>query len=523
MVSPGCMDAVMADASTLWIDTLGRDACDPRVATFAARVPAPRGAAPGDGGISVIHTLLAQIHGLRRSPWREAAGRAWDWRSTAIPSRSRGHEVLRDLVGGPAFPRLVRPGERHVGFLLPILAFGGVEKVALNTAAALRRQGWTPHLAVLERDEGTLPCDWQGVFETVSFLGDPGQTAWDGGRAYCGTDLPPWATAGRHGSATGLLGWLDAVVNCHGAAMHGAMGELRRLGVTTVAALHLADRTAWDRAVGHPYLALAFEHAYDLVTTCSEGLADWCHGMGIPEEKILPVPNAPGYPCAPETVARILAARAERDPAQPLRVLFLGRLDRQKGLGELAETMRLCEAGGLAVDWRIVGKAVVDTGTHGGDALPPAVAAALEPPATTAAELDALYAWADVLILPSRFEGLPLTLLEAMRLGVVPVATDVGAVAEAVTAGRTGILLEPGPGLARAAARALGALSADRSALRRIADAAAADAAGRGWDGAVAPLASALARLRARRETPPQAFLAGDPADTIAEVTEAPA
>jgi glycosyltransferase involved in cell wall biosynthesis len=46
----------------------------------------------------------------------------------------------------------------------------------------------------------------------------------------------------------------------------------------------------------------------------------------------------------------------------------------------------------------------------------------------------------DVFVLCSDFEGLPLTILEAMRAGLAVVASDVGGIAEAVEKGRTGFL-----------------------------------------------------------------------------------
>ncbi|MBA3516529.1 MAG: glycosyltransferase family 4 protein, partial [Rhizobiales bacterium] len=52
-----------------------------------------------------------------------------------------------------------------------------------------------------------------------------------------------------------------------------------------------------------------------------------------------------------------------------------------------------------------------------------------------------LYASADILLLPSRFEGLPLTILEAQRCGCVVIATDVGANREAIIDGETGFLV----------------------------------------------------------------------------------
>lgn len=51
---------------------------------------------------------------------------------------------------------------------------------------------------------------------------------------------------------------------------------------------------------------------------------------------------------------------------------------------------------------------------------------------------------ADVCVLPSDKEGLPLSLVEAMAAGVPCVATDVGGTAEIVLNGKTGILVKPG-------------------------------------------------------------------------------
>ena len=51
--------------------------------------------------------------------------------------------------------------------------------------------------------------------------------------------------------------------------------------------------------------------------------------------------------------------------------------------------------------------------------------------------------WFDVFVLPSRFEGFPLALLEALLAQKAVVATDVGSVAEAVLHDRTGLLVTP--------------------------------------------------------------------------------
>lgn len=55
----------------------------------------------------------------------------------------------------------------------------------------------------------------------------------------------------------------------------------------------------------------------------------------------------------------------------------------------------------------------------------------------------AAFAQADILVLPSHSEDLPLTLLEGMALGLPLIATKVGAIPSLITDGREGILIEP--------------------------------------------------------------------------------
>jgi glycosyltransferase involved in cell wall biosynthesis len=65
----------------------------------------------------------------------------------------------------------------------------------------------------------------------------------------------------------------------------------------------------------------------------------------------------------------------------------------------------------------------------------------------------------DLFALSSRFEGLPIALLEAMACGVPPVVTRVGGIPEVVTDGRDGVLVDPGD--TEGLATALGKLLAD--------------------------------------------------------------
>jgi glycosyltransferase involved in cell wall biosynthesis len=72
----------------------------------------------------------------------------------------------------------------------------------------------------------------------------------------------------------------------------------------------------------------------------------------------------------------------------------------------------------------------------------------------------------DVFVLPSRFEGFPLVVLEALLAEKPVVATDVGSVGEAVIQGETGLLIPPEDPSALAAA--IAQLFADQELGRRL-------------------------------------------------------
>jgi glycosyltransferase involved in cell wall biosynthesis len=67
-------------------------------------------------------------------------------------------------------------------------------------------------------------------------------------------------------------------------------------------------------------------------------------------------------------------------------------------------------------------------------------------------DVAAVLASADIFVLPSLSEGLPLALLEAMFSGCPIVASDVGDVGVALAQGNAGLLVEPGNAAALAAA-----------------------------------------------------------------------
>jgi glycosyltransferase involved in cell wall biosynthesis len=83
-------------------------------------------------------------------------------------------------------------------------------------------------------------------------------------------------------------------------------------------------------------------------------------------------------------------------------------------------------------------------------------------------DMRMLMSAADILLLPSQAEGVALVLFEAMSMGVVPVATDVGGQRELVTP-ECGRLVAPGPQVIASLVEALDALLIDAEARARCA------------------------------------------------------
>lgn len=82
------------------------------------------------------------------------------------------------------------------------------------------------------------------------------------------------------------------------------------------------------------------------------------------------------------------------------------------------------------------------------------------------ADVDALLAEADALVLPSWIEGLPVVVLEAMAHAKPVIATPVGGTAEAVADGETGVLVPPRD--VDSLAAAIRELAADPARARRL-------------------------------------------------------
>ncbi|MEO0976127.1 MAG: glycosyltransferase [Pseudomonadota bacterium] len=490
MCSLGIVQQCVEDKSDDWVRTLRKTQPSPKIAEIVVRGPFSADDIQGTA-LSATNSLLATLGALRDSGYRNGPNKRWIWRSAYFPDRSKYHELLRHSLGAsPLMPRLTNEdGPLRVGLLLPIATFGGVEKVAYAAAHVLKKAGCEVHLFVFGQPVYHRIPDNDGLFDSINFLADD-YPLWGGPNMFSGHDiLMGHDENAKAREIIGFLSGLDVVVNNQLAPANAVFGELRRRGVKIVNYVHVLDSSEMGRAAGHPYLALAYEHIYDSVLTCSRDMAEWLHGMGVPSAKLLHIPNAAGYPLSSEQVARLTAARTRSDEG-PLKALFLGRLDRQKGIERIFAAARTLKRRGVAIDWRIVGSDVMDSGAGGSWKQRFAdVGIRVEPPVYDSRLLSKLLAWADVFVLPSRWEGAPLTIIEAQRLGCVPIATNVGAVSELIEHKKDGILLRSTDDgvVTHDLTVALEAIAKSPQVLNGLSARAAQRAADRNWDKSLQP------------------------------------
>ncbi|HKB13756.1 MAG TPA: glycosyltransferase family 4 protein [Vicinamibacterales bacterium] len=160
---------------------------------------------------------------------------------------------------------------------------------------------------------------------------------------------------------------------------------------------------------------------------------------------------------------------AIRQPAPGrLRVIYAGRFEQwQKGIFDLPEIDRALQAHGIDVLWTVAGAGPDEAELKARWAFNDRVRwlGALPTP-----ELIARYAAQDVFILPTRHEGFPVALVEAMGAGVAPVVSDIPSGVPEVVDASNGLRVPVGD--VRGYADAIASLDADRVRLDALSAAA---------------------------------------------------
>lgn len=151
----------------------------------------------------------------------------------------------------------------------------------------------------------------------------------------------------------------------------------------------------------------------------------------------------------PEPVRRELGVREGE-----VLILAVGNLDPRKGHIFLLEALAQLDAEGSAIPWRLA-----IAGGRGGPERPRLEAFAADRGFADRVhilgqreDIPSLQAAADIFVMPSLWEGLPLALLEAMFGGTAIVASEISGIPEAIVHDEHGLLTPPGDSRALAAA-----------------------------------------------------------------------
>ncbi|MGH9333549.1 MAG: glycosyltransferase family 4 protein [Vicinamibacteria bacterium] len=202
-------------------------------------------------------------------------------------------------------------------------------------------------------------------------------------------------------------------------------------------------------------LALRHHEVVDVFVACSQRIHEKLVGL-LPsrKESIHYIPY--GVPIPKEG----------RKPARgPLKLLYAGRLEQgQKRIFDLPRIDEALRKRSVRVEWTIAGggpdeNALREQWTERSSVRWPGVLSNRE-------TVD-LMKGQDLFVLPSVAEGLPLALLEAMSVGLVPVVSDIpSGVPEVVVPGKTGFRIAVGD--VEAFAVAVAAFDRDRSSLESL-------------------------------------------------------
>lgn len=345
---------------------------------------------------------------------------------------------------------------RRLLILVPHLVLGGSDKFVLDLMAELiAKHGFDVTIATTRG----RPHPWRPYFEALT------------------PDVFTLDTFLRLSDAPRFLAYLirsrgiDSVLVTHSELGYRLLPYLRSRcpGVRFYDYVHI-EEPAW-KSGGYPAMSVAHHQFLDRTAASSQHLKDWMVERGAQSAKVSVI----------TTNIDTESWRRDRYDAESLRlrwdvsagvpvILFAGRLCAQKQPAVLAHTLRFLEKGRIHYLCLIAGGGELEAwlrefirknGIRGARLIGP----------QSNENVKELLALSDILFLPSKHEGIALTIYEAMAMGVVPVSAAVGGQAELVTP-ECGVLITPGENEVARYAEALERLLGDRALRIKMAEAA---------------------------------------------------
>jgi glycosyltransferase involved in cell wall biosynthesis len=217
---------------------------------------------------------------------------------------------------------------------------------------------------------------------------------------------------------------------------------------------------------GHARFGVGYQDLLDLNITTTKKLAEWMQGRGADDDRIRVMYT--GVRLAQSTIEDRQRVRAELCiPVDVPIIVFAGRICEQKRPAMLAEVLKNLREQGLIFRALIIGdgelkhqleKMLGEYQLHGHVQMLGSVA--------HARWLEILAA-SDILLMPSKYEGISVALLEAVAGGVVPVVAKVGGQDEIVGAD-AGVLIPHSENELQEYVKAIRCLLSDPSGLLQM-------------------------------------------------------
>lgn len=301
---------------------------------------------------------------------------------------------------------------------------GGAETLVIQLAEELRRRGHTVVPVLPTRLKGWLHDHLEArgfAFETVELVnGSPMSCARDLIRLF---KVHKFDVVHSHEFTMAVFGAVAArfARTRHIITMHGnqTMLDARRRRLALKAAFRLSART----------VAVSEDTRKHLLST-----------LKLPQGAISTVANG-----IPARVGEAAPVRAEFGIVpSDLLILAVGGLHKRKGHALLIDALARLDRGGMVPAWRLI---VAGAGPEHQNLLDLVEGMGLGEKVFIPGQredIPDLQAAADLFVMPSLWEGLPLAVLEAMLAGTPVIASRTSGIPEAIADGRDGLLVTPG-------------------------------------------------------------------------------
>jgi len=265
-------------------------------------------------------------------------------------------------------------------------------------------------------------------------------TRGQGGKASMAVAFPKAVGLVAYLGATGRLGVMHIHMNSYGSTLRKGIICLlgRLLRAPGILHLHGSDfKEFFFGLSGLPRRAVRFvlNSAHEVIVLSESWREFLVADIGVDPRKISVILNGVRGPAQTDKPAS--------QPGAPARIVFLGRIGERKGVPELIEAFRSPLLSARSWTATIAGDGPVEEFRTAVER------AGLRDRVTLPGWLDRtatsdLLRQADIFVLPSHEEAMPIAILEAMAHRVAVVTTPVGAIPEFLTDGETALLVPAG-------------------------------------------------------------------------------